>query len=77
MKKTTVSALALFWLCVDISHAADERDPHVETLLPGVQLSLVAEHPALATPTGTAVRGTGEGGIFRCSPDGKNLRRIA
>ena len=26
---------------------------------------------------GTVVRGTGEGGIFRCSPDGKNLRRIA
>ncbi len=55
MKKTTVSALALFWLCVDISHAADERDPHVETLLPGVQLSLVAEHPALVTPTGIDV----------------------
>ena len=34
---------------------ADERDPQVKTLQPGVQLSLVAEHPGLATPTGIDV----------------------
>ncbi|MCP4857315.1 MAG: c-type cytochrome [Fuerstiella sp.] len=31
----------------------------------------------LTGPDGTAVSGTGEGGIFRCSPDGTGLRRIA
>lgn len=55
MKKSTVSALAIFGLFVSSSRAADEREPQVETLLPGVQLSLVAEHPALATPTGIDV----------------------
>ena len=31
----------------------------------------------LTGPDATVIRGTGEGGIFRCSPDGKQLRRIA
>ncbi|MCA9231034.1 MAG: c-type cytochrome [Planctomycetales bacterium] len=34
---------------------AAEREPHTLVLQPGVQLSLVAEHPALATPTGVDV----------------------
>ncbi|MDG1894646.1 MAG: c-type cytochrome [Fuerstiella sp.] len=34
---------------------ADERDPQITTLQPGMQLSLVAEHPGLATPTGIDV----------------------
>ena len=55
MKKTTVSTLALVWLCAVRAHAVEERDPQVETLLPGVQISLVAEHPALVTPTGIDV----------------------
>lgn len=37
------------------SISADERQPHVEILRPGVRLSLVAEHPILATPTGIDV----------------------
>ncbi len=31
----------------------------------------------LTGPGGIVISGTGEGGIFRCSPDGSNLRRIA
>lgn len=50
MKKTSVSALAIFVLFVSNSRAADDRDSQVEMLQPGVQLSLVAEHPALVTP---------------------------
>ena len=50
MKKSTVSALAIFGLFVSSSRAADDRDSQVEMLQPGVQLSLVAEHPALVTP---------------------------
>ena len=34
---------------------ADERDPQMEARQPGVTLSLVAEHPDLATPTGIDV----------------------
>jgi hypothetical protein len=34
---------------------ADERNPKITTLQAGVQLSLVAEHPGLATPTGIDV----------------------
>ncbi|MBC7967593.1 MAG: hypothetical protein H7Z17_16890, partial [Fuerstia sp.] len=53
--KTTPFASAVLLICVAVTQAADERDPQVEILLPGVQLSLVAEHPALVTPTGIDV----------------------
>ena len=52
MNKITVSALALIWHSAFHAYAVDERDPQVEIRLPGVQISLVAEHPALVTPTG-------------------------
>ena len=55
MKKTTVSALAIFGLFVSSARAADDQDSQVEMLQPGVQLSLMAEHPALVTPTGIDV----------------------
>ncbi len=55
MTKIFVLAAVILWSCVASLPADDERDPQVNTLLPGVQLSLVAEHPALATPTGIDV----------------------
>ncbi len=57
MSNTQVSALVclLFFVSVSVSVAADEREPQIETLQPGVTLSLVAEHPELATPTGIDV----------------------
>jgi len=39
---------------------AAERDPQVETLQPGVRLTLVAEHPELVTPTGIDVDDAGQ-----------------
>ncbi|MEO2028039.1 MAG: PVC-type heme-binding CxxCH protein [Fuerstiella sp.] len=51
-------ALRTVVLCCALAGAilyADERDSQVKTLQPGVQLSLVAEHPGLATPTGIDV----------------------
>lgn len=44
---------SLCWLAV--TAVADERPPEVQTLLPGVKLTMVAEHPGLATPTGIDV----------------------
>ncbi|QDT92175.1 PVC-type heme-binding CxxCH protein [Gimesia algae] len=41
------------------SLSADEREPQVKTLQPGVKLTLVAEHPELATPTGIDVDAQG------------------
>jgi len=38
---------------------AAEREPQVKTLQPGVRLTLVAEHPELATPTGIDVDAQG------------------
>lgn len=38
-----------------LSAAADERDPQIVTAQVGVQLTQVAEHPALTTPTGIDV----------------------
>lgn len=35
------------------------------------------KHWTLTAPDGSEVRGTGEGGVFRCDADGKRLRRIA
>lgn len=47
---------ALF--CGNSLRAADP-DPQVESLLPGVRMSLIAEHPDLATPTGVDVDDSG------------------
>ncbi|MEJ7595495.1 MAG: hypothetical protein WKF77_28600, partial [Planctomycetaceae bacterium] len=55
MTRIAPSAIVILSICVAGLHAADEWDPQVETVLPGVQLSLVAEHPALMTPTGIDV----------------------
>jgi len=55
MKNTTITSLILCWLVSADSLAAAEQDPQVGTLQPGVRLSLVAEHPGLATPTGIDV----------------------
>ena len=55
MNKFVLLALLVLWFFAANSPAADDREPQVKELLPGVQLSLVAEHPALATPTGVDV----------------------
>ena len=55
VKNTTLTSLVLCWLVSAGSLAAAEREPQVGTLQPGVRLSLVAEHPGLATPTGIDV----------------------
>ena len=55
MKTATVFAFGISSLLVAIAGAADERIPQVETRQTGVRLSLVAEHPGLATPTGIDV----------------------
>jgi putative membrane-bound dehydrogenase-like protein len=55
MKKINMCVLALFCLLAGSSRAEEQRNPEVETLQPGVRLSLVAEHPSLATPTGIDV----------------------
>ncbi len=55
MSSTQVSALACLLFLPSVLIAADEREPQIETLQPGVTLSLVAEHPGLATPTGIDV----------------------
>jgi putative membrane-bound dehydrogenase-like protein len=49
----------LVWLGITPLLNADERDPELQILLPGVQMSVVAEHPALATPTGIDVDSQG------------------
>jgi putative membrane-bound dehydrogenase-like protein len=46
-------------------HAADP-EPGVKSLQPGVQLSLVAEHPELATPTGIDVDDQGRVFLVAC-----------
>lgn len=53
-------ALLLFGVCVgDGAVNAADPDPEVKILQPGVKLSLVAEHPQLATPTGIDVDAQG------------------
>ena len=49
------TSLVLCWLVSAGWLAAAERAPQVKTLQPGVRLTLVAEHPGLATPTGIDV----------------------
>ncbi len=55
MKYLTVCSLLVGWHLAINSLPAAEREPQVKTLQPGVRLSLVAEHPDLATPTGIDV----------------------
>ncbi len=55
MNKPTALKIASLFFVVCVPSTADEREPQITTLQPGVTLSLVAEHPALATPTGIDV----------------------
>lgn len=55
MKYFTICSLTVGWLLAVGSLSAEERKSQVKTLQPGVQLSLLAEHPDLATPTGVDV----------------------
>ncbi|MDF1743189.1 MAG: c-type cytochrome [Gimesia sp.] len=55
MTKLIIYSLMISWLLVVGSLSAAERNPQVKTLKTGVQISLVAEHPDLATPTGIDV----------------------
>lgn len=51
-------SVLLGWLCFSLlvgGTQADERNPEVVMLRPGVQLTMVAQHPALSTPTGIDV----------------------
>ena len=52
----TLTCLLVF---AAVTAIADEREPQITTLQPGVTLSLVAEHPGLATPTGIDVDAMG------------------
>ena len=54
MLRQSILLLTLVWT-LTLSLAAAEPDPQVETVQPGVRLTLVAEHPDLATPTGIDV----------------------
>ena len=61
-KLQTVAFLLMTFVPIPVSSlfAQDEnRDPAVELVQPGVTLSLVAEHPDLATPTGVDVDSEG------------------
>ncbi|MCA9009579.1 MAG: hypothetical protein KDB01_07530, partial [Planctomycetaceae bacterium] len=59
MQKLTVFRLLLVWYCIPGLCMAEERPSEIEILQPGVNLTLVAEHPALATPTGLDVDAQG------------------
>ncbi len=47
--------LGIFLSLTAVVNAADDRPSEIEILQPGVELSLVAEHPDIATPTGVDV----------------------
>ena len=55
MNYFVICSLALGWIFSIGSLSAAEREPQIKTLQPGVRLTLVAEHPELATPTGVDV----------------------
>ncbi len=55
MNHLTVCSLVISFVFAISSLPAAEREPQVKMLQPGVQLTLVAEHPELATPTGVDV----------------------
>lgn len=46
--------------------AADEREPEIEILQPGVSLTVMAEHPSIATPTGVDVDADGRVWAVAC-----------
>lgn len=56
--KHPVPRSALFLALATVA-SADERPPEIEILQPGVTLSVVAEHPEIATPTGVDVDARG------------------
>lgn len=59
-KRLSVRLLTtLFWIGLPFQIPAAEPPPQVEVVLPGVKLELVAEHPALVTPTGIDVDSSG------------------
>jgi len=45
---------------------SEDRSPQVEAVQPGVRLTLLAEHPALATPTGIDVDESGNVWVVAC-----------
>ncbi len=49
------AALICFYVCMPGVLKAEEREVDIQILQPGVKLSMVAEHPLLATPTGIDV----------------------
>lgn len=61
-----VSLLAFFSVLGFGFVRGEDRPPEVETLMPGVRLTLVAEHPDLATPTGVDVDEKGNVWLICC-----------
>ncbi|WP_162276014.1 PVC-type heme-binding CxxCH protein [Roseimaritima ulvae] len=59
-------ALAVFAGQAGTLTAADQRAPEIEILQPGVRLTLVAEHPDIATPTGVDVDADGRVWAVAC-----------
>lgn len=58
MRLLCISGLVLS--CLGVAPiSAEEREPQLKTLQPGVALTLIAEHPGLATPTGIDVDSEG------------------
>lgn len=55
MNHLTICSLAISLIFAISSLPAAEREPQVKILQPGVRMTLVAEHPELATPTGIDV----------------------
>ncbi|HCO27472.1 MAG TPA: hypothetical protein DIT97_32395 [Gimesia maris] len=55
MNHLTVCSLVISFVFANSTLPAAEREPQVNILQPGVQLTLVAEHAELATPTGVDV----------------------
>lgn len=66
MNTKQISHLAIACFLVGFDALAAEPDPQVRTAQPGVSLSLVAEHPDLATPTGIDVDEQGRVWLVSC-----------
>ncbi|MGK0190720.1 MAG: hypothetical protein ACI9R3_006550, partial [Verrucomicrobiales bacterium] len=56
----------IFLFLTTIVKAADDRAAEIEILQPGVRLSVVAEHPDIATPTGVDVDEQGRVWVVSC-----------
>lgn len=54
-----VLLLITAWIIIEMSATGDDRPPGISSPLPGVALTMVAEHPSLATPTGIDVDAQG------------------